>query len=279
MTTLRAARPDEHATFARLFPLLGTTDPVPSLERWAQDVSAHTLFAERDGAVVGYLYGQPLSAVGYVRHLVVAPAARGAGLGRALMLAAADGFRARGCERWCLNVRTDNAAALGLYRALGMAEAYRSTALTVAWGALAALPPSPPALVAAVITSADDAAVERRFDLPEGQLAFARAQPGRALVGLRDGDGWTAAACFDPAFPGAFPFRVSSPAAVRALLEALRPYARPGGAVVRCVIDDGDAVVDAFAAAGATVEMRMLHLEGELPAAATPPGGASARPA
>lgn len=267
MTTLRAARPDEHRTFARLFPLLGTTDPVPSGERWAQDISAHTLFAERDGEVVGYLYGQPLSSVGYVRHLVVAPAARGAGLGRALMLAAADGFRARGCERWCLNVRTDNAAALGLYRALGLAEAYRSTALTVAWSAVAAMPPSPPALAAVGLTAADDPAVERAFDLPEGQLAFARAQPGRVLVGLRDGAAWAAVACFDPAFPGAFPFRVTSPAAVRAMLEALRPFARPDTAGVRCVIDDGDAVVDAFTSVGASVEMRMLHLEGELPEA------------
>jgi GNAT superfamily N-acetyltransferase len=279
MTTLRAARLDEHATFARLFPLLGTTDPVPSPARWAQDISAHTLFAERGGAVVGYLYGQPLSSVGYVRHLVVAPEARGTGLGRALMLAAADGFRARGCERWCLNVRTDNAAALGLYRALHLAEAYRSTALTVAWSAVTALPAPPPGLAAAVLTAADDAAVERAFDLPEGQLAFARAQPGRVLVGLRDGAAWAAAACFDPAFPGAFPFRVTAPAMARALLEALRPFARPDGAGVRCVIDDGDAVVDVFTAVGATVEMRMLHLEGALPAAATRPGEASARPA
>lgn len=267
MTTLRAARPDEHAAFTRLFPMLGTTDPVPGPERWAQDISAHTFFAERaDGLVVGYLYGQPLSSLGYIRHLVVAPEARGEGLGRALMLAAGRSFRERGCERWCLNVKVDNHAALGLYRSLRMSEAYRSTALVLRWDAVAALPPSPATDAGCALDAADDAAVERAFDLPEGQLAFARAQPGRVLVGLRDGGRWVGAACFDPAFPGAFPFRVADPTWARALLEALRPHALPGQPGVRAVIDDGEAVVAALTAAGATVTMRLLHLEGVLPA-------------
>jgi len=266
MVTLRAARVDEHAAFARLFPMLATDDPVPDRDRWEQDIHAHTLFAERDdGAVVAYLYGQPLSTLGYIRHLVVAPEARGAGLGRALMLAAGVSFRGRGCDRWCLNVKPDNDAAVGLYRSLGMTEAYRSTALTVAWTTAAALPPSPATDAAHPLDAADDSLVERTFDLPEGQLAFARAQPGRVLVGLRDGARWVGAACFDPAFQSAFPFRVADATRARALLEAMRPHASAGSTGVRVVVDDGDAVVEALTAAGAVVTMRLLHLEGELP--------------
>ncbi len=265
MTTIRAARLDEYASFVRLFPLLETTDRIPGPERWVKDIGPHTLFGERDGAVVAYLYGQTLPRTGYVRHLVVAPEARGGGLGRALMRAAGRRFGDRGCERWCLNVKTDNTVALGLYRSLGLTEAYPSTEMIIAWASVAALPPSSPTVTARPLDAADDTTAERAFDLPEGQLGFVRAQPGRVLVGLRDGGEWEGLACFDPAFPGAFPFRVKGTAKVRALLEALRPHALPGQASVRAVIDDGDAVVDALTAAGAEVSMRLLHLEGTLP--------------
>ncbi len=265
MTTVRPARLDEYPAFARLFPMLGTTDPLASPERWASDLGPQTLFAERDGLVVGYLYGQALSTMGYVRHVVVAPEARGAGVGRALMLSAAEVFRDRGCERWCLNVRPDNDPALRLYRSLGMTEAYRSTAMVLAWDAVAGLPSPPDAPSARPIGAADDEAVEGAFSLPSGQLAVSRAQLGRVLLGLHDGERWVGAACFDPAFPGAFPFRVAGAREVRPLLEAMRPYALPGHDRVRAVIDDGEAVVEGLAAAGAEVTMRLLHLEGTLP--------------
>lgn len=264
-TTVRPARPDEYPAFTRLFPLLGTTDPLASPERWASDIGPQTLLAERDGAVVGYLYGQALSAMGYVRHVVVDAEARGEGVGRALMMAAAAAFRERRCERWCLNVKPDSEPALGLYRSLGMSEAYRSTAMVLPWEAVASLPSPPNAPEARSIVPADDQAVERAFALPSGQLAVSRAQVGRVLVGLREAERWVGAACFDPAFPGAFPFRVAGAMELRPLLEAMRPLALPGQERVRVVIDDGDALVELLAAAGAEVTMRLLHLQGTLP--------------
>jgi ribosomal protein S18 acetylase RimI-like enzyme len=57
---------------------------------------------------------------GWVYYLAVAPAHRGAGLGRALMAAAEAWLRVRGAPKIQLMVREDNEAALGFYRALGL---------------------------------------------------------------------------------------------------------------------------------------------------------------
>jgi len=57
---------------------------------------------------------------GWVYYLAVVPAARRVGLGRALMVAAEEWLRARGCPKVQLMVREDNAAALGFYETLGL---------------------------------------------------------------------------------------------------------------------------------------------------------------
>jgi ribosomal protein S18 acetylase RimI-like enzyme len=55
--------------------------------------------------------------------LATTPQARGKGVGSALIAAAEDTARSRGCRALRLEVRTDNAVALGLYERLG----YRRT--------------------------------------------------------------------------------------------------------------------------------------------------------
>ncbi len=57
---------------------------------------------------------------GWVYYLAVAPERQGAGLGRALMAAAEDWLRSRGCPKVQLMVRAGNAAALGFYEKLGL---------------------------------------------------------------------------------------------------------------------------------------------------------------
>lgn len=56
------------------------------------------------------------------------PRARRRGIGRSLLRAAAAEAATRGAERLFLEVATDNAAALGLYRAAGFAEVGRRKA-------------------------------------------------------------------------------------------------------------------------------------------------------
>jgi ribosomal protein S18 acetylase RimI-like enzyme len=55
----------------------------------------------------------------WIEDVFVAEAARGTGLGRALVRAAIDRAAARGCRRVDLDVDVDNAAARALYASLG----------------------------------------------------------------------------------------------------------------------------------------------------------------
>lgn len=57
-----------------------------------------------------------------LEDLYVEPAARGTGLGRAMVELAAERARARGCRRMELDVHEDNAAALALYRGAGFTD-------------------------------------------------------------------------------------------------------------------------------------------------------------
>jgi ribosomal protein S18 acetylase RimI-like enzyme len=57
----------------------------------------------------------------WLEDLYVDDSARGAGLGRALVDATLDRARAHGCRRVELDVNTQNAAALALYRSCGFA--------------------------------------------------------------------------------------------------------------------------------------------------------------
>lgn len=59
------------------------------------------------------------STVARLYSLVVAPGARGNGLGARLLADTERGARARGCDRLRLEVRVDNARAIALYRRAG----------------------------------------------------------------------------------------------------------------------------------------------------------------
>jgi GNAT superfamily N-acetyltransferase len=81
----------------------------------------------RDGA------GEPLAAalavaageVGVYHNVVVRKAARGRGLGRAILHAALNWTRAAGATHAAIQVQGDNTPAVGLYTSLGFEEAYR----------------------------------------------------------------------------------------------------------------------------------------------------------
>lgn len=130
MIDIRDAEPGDYDAYARLLPELGTGDPVPSRERFA-DLCDRMLVATGDGAVVGYALFELLADVGYVRNLVSDRARRREGIGAALLEAMRARFVAAGARTWCLNVRPGNHAAIALYRRFGFTAAYGSYMLRV----------------------------------------------------------------------------------------------------------------------------------------------------
>jgi hypothetical protein len=99
-----------------------------------------------------------------------------------------------------------------------------------------------------------------------GRLRIIRARGNRVIVQLRNpGGAPVGLACFDPAFPGAFPFAAARPGLAAPLLRAIAPHARPGDTSLQVVVERDDALVDALRAAGAEIRMRLVHYIGPLP--------------
>lgn len=264
----RPASPADYPAFVRLFRELGVDDPIPTPAAWLARLAPTTLMHEHDGEVVAYTYHQVLGALAYVRHLVVAPAARRQGRGHQVMRALAEHLRGLGCRRWCLNVKADNEPALRLYRGLGLATAYHAPALRCAWTQLEALPAVDLPLETCALDPSEDRAIEAAYDLPDGQLAELRARPGLLLRRLHDPtaphDTALGLAALDPEFPRVFPLRVARPELARPLLLALRPLTSPGPDL-HLVVEDDERLAAQLLAAGAELRMAILHLRGELP--------------
>ncbi len=265
MLHVRAAVPLDYPDFARLFPELTTDHVPPSEPRWLAEMAATTLLAEEDGAAVGYLYAQPLAEMGYVRHLVVAPRARGRGVGRALLLAAGEGFLRLGIARWCLNVRPDNVPALRLYTSVGMKPIFESRFLRFEdWAQIDALPADPPGLSAGPCAPEDEARAEAETGLYAGTLTDARGRKGRTARVLREGGRFVGAAVLDPDVPGITPFVVATPGYAGALLRALRPYRRADIAHVEVRAEANPPLAAFLEAAGAAERMKTVRYEGVL---------------
>lgn len=80
------------------------------------------LVGELDGAIVASIMAGYEGHRGWVNYLGVAPAQRGKGLARALMTRVEELLRSRGCPKINLQVRADNADALGFYAAIGYGQ-------------------------------------------------------------------------------------------------------------------------------------------------------------
>ncbi|HEY0136143.1 MAG TPA: GNAT family N-acetyltransferase [Nannocystis sp.] len=266
---LRPATPDDYPEFARLFPQLGTSDPVPDEDVWTGHLHASTLMLVEGAQLLGYAYYERMEEFGYVRNVVIDAAHRGRGHGRTLMLRLAAHLRALGCTRWCLNVEAANTVAIALYRSLGLDVAYRSAALRFLWSAVESLPGEDLALEVVPVDPSEDAEIEAAHELPSGQLATIREDPTRILRRLHDPADPTALALgiasFNPHFPGAYPFRVVRPGLARALLLGLRPHALPDEPRMHVVVEDDEPLRALLLEIGAVLRLQLLFLRGDLP--------------
>ncbi|MGC5052665.1 N-acetyltransferase family protein [Micromonospora sp. DT48] len=136
--TLRAATPDDlmavgalHqrsrvATYSSFLPPEALADPTPQAmgeywaERWKWERDSHWMtLAVRDDTLVGFSYSGPDDEEGPDTGLLcaihLAPAERGRGVGRELMIEALAGMRERGWRRAVLWVLRENVAARRFY--------------------------------------------------------------------------------------------------------------------------------------------------------------------
>ena len=93
--------------------------------RWRGGVAAGVAGRDADGTAVGTATGAEYDAepgIGHVYAMWVAPDARSAGVGRALLDAVVEWAKDRGCGRLVLNVTETNAAARVFYGACGFVE-------------------------------------------------------------------------------------------------------------------------------------------------------------
>lgn len=95
-------------------------------ERMAEpwfDAADFLIARDSSGDIVGYNWLKAEPPLGEIYVIGVAPESAGHGLGRSLMTAGLARLHERGCTAAELYVEADNAAAVGLYRALGFSEA------------------------------------------------------------------------------------------------------------------------------------------------------------
>lgn len=78
-----------------------------------------SLVAESDGRVIGCVLGGHDGRRGFLHHLVVDPAYRGAGVGREIVEQALDGLAAAGIDKTHIDVFADNSGAIDFWRRLG----------------------------------------------------------------------------------------------------------------------------------------------------------------
>lgn len=117
-----AQAPDCDAVIA-LWEAAGLTrpwnDPRADFAMALEAPSSAVLLAHDGDALIGSVMVGFDGHRGWVYYLAAPPDRRGAGIGRALMRAAENWLKARGCPKIQLMVRGDNHAARGFYDAIG----------------------------------------------------------------------------------------------------------------------------------------------------------------
>ncbi|HUS27668.1 MAG TPA: GNAT family N-acetyltransferase [Kofleriaceae bacterium] len=260
---IRAARPDDYDACVRLHAELGVPDPVPERAEWvATNMQRIAVVTDEEDQAIGYMSWRGYGPLAHVMHLAVDPAHRGRRLGEQLLVHARDEAKAAGCTRWYLNVKRDNAPALKLYERVGLRIELESFAMKLPWANV----PRVAARHRLADTSADDATIERLFNVPADRVASFRARGSFRLVTLRDdADALLGFAAFSPGFPGAATFCTRSPNLAIPLLEAMRHYADPQFDYVRVTIEGDRPLAEAVLALGAELTFEILRLSATIP--------------
>jgi GNAT superfamily N-acetyltransferase len=268
---LRKAGPGDYDLFIEFLALLKLPpgEPVRGFEGWQRDLMPKTLFLEERSRPVGYAVIDPQKPTSYLRQLAVRQEEQRRGLATELMLRLAERAWKGGARSWCLNVVCRNDAAIALYRKMGMTPRYATAVFRLRPEQIARLQGPDRSVLVRTLLREEDAATEAAWNLNPGLLAEARMVERRLFFCLTDPaaahDKRIGMAIFDPAFPGAFPFRVAAPALARPLLERLWSLVPEGKSWLQLVVEDDTALATACRDADAEQILDLLHLKGPLP--------------
>nr|WP_236673664.1 GNAT family N-acetyltransferase [Comamonas sp. JC664] len=251
---------------------LGVDDPPPPEPVWAAELAPRALLAEGPLGVEAYAVAESLGAFGYVGQLVVAPSARGKGLGRTMMAHLAEHLLAQGCTRWALNVKRDNVPALSLYTSLGMTPVREATTLRVTRAHLTALPTASPEGRLVPVTLEDCEVLAEAFRMIPGKLAGFMGRDSHRLLGLVDprapGRRWLGMMDLRASGPTLFPFFAASPAHARTLLEDAFRQVGEGVSALNVALTDDAPLLRLLRDAGAQTRLETFQMQGPLAAAA-----------
>lgn len=187
-----------------------------------------------------------------------------------MMREIANRMRKAGCSSWALNVKIDNVPAIRLYSSVGFEKAYDASPIRMQWSFVDDLGIPEEKIIARIAEPEEDAALERAFDLPHGRITELRSKAGWVFMRLQDpdkpADARVGIACFQPKFPGTFPFRVARPTLAKNLLDAIRPFRSPDFEHVQVVVEDDAALKNLLVSAGGKVIFELMHMRGKIPA-------------
>jgi len=264
----RDARREDHSAFVGFWGELGLDQSAPDVAFWDEHLRPRTMFLEAPGGkLVGYSLNFAFGERGDVRQVAVDPSVRRQGVGRALMSAVAERFRREGVRDWRLEVKQDNAAAIALYRSVGMdvVRELVSMSMTVEQVRAFAATRSGGLRVEDVLPE-DDAAVEARWDLGRGQLArWRRARgPNARLMKIADRALAQYMPAYDPKWSLLFPLYAVDRAHVAHIFGAVTEMEMLPR--IELQLPEGVAA-QALERAGAKVLERLYEMGGALPPA------------
>ncbi len=252
-TTIRPAEKSDYVRIAALSAELGSLDAFPEREDWLRRVAPHTLVAAGSTAA-GYIVAQPEGDVAVLSALVVAPEHRRRGLARLLMDAAAQTLRDAGRQRWRLNVKRTNDAAIRLYERAGFVTAGSTLVVRIDRAVSERLRPSRETKVVPVA----DAQI-----LPADR-PLVRA-PNEPWLGITLHGQLIGYCRVLPQYPSLKPFRCASPDHARHLLEAAWLTLLQPATSLLVALDDAPDLGGELLRCGATIELDIVRMTGALP--------------
>jgi len=261
---IRDAKSSDYIHFKRLFDYLELDHEPPPKKKWQKDFASKTLFAVLDHRIVGFSTYNKYGKVGHLVFLSVAPKYRQRGIGEKLVSMSAGELSGQDCDKWYLNVKPQNKPAIGLYSKMGFSVKHRSTAIRFDNKILDNLRNTEDCCVV-TIDPHEYSEIEKELGLVEGMLDTYSKYVDRQMVRLKINsnpkDYKTGFMCFDPSFPGAYPFKVSSVKFAIPLIVWMKSQVLHDVPYIQIFIEDNEELTSLLLNAGAWSDLQLLNME------------------